>query len=91
MNVTGAMQMPDEVELDDLSGGKNGTPGGGGGRRKVSALPLSEVVTDPSASPSPRDLVKKTLHQVMRPRTWASSDLCQCRFIYVKPNNSTNH
>ena len=82
MNVTGAMQMPDEVELDDLSGGggKNGTPGGGG-RRKVSALPLSEVVADPSASPSPRDLVKKTLHQVMRPRTCASSDLCQCRFI----------
>ena len=66
MNVTAAMQMPDEVELDNLSGGKNGTPGGG--RRKVSALPLTEVVSsasgDPSASPSPRDLVKKTLHQV---------------------------
>ena len=63
------MQMPDEVELDDLSGGKNGTPGGGG-RRKVSALQLTEVVSageDRSASPSPRDLVKKTLHQVMLP------------------------
>ena len=61
------MQMPDEVELDDLSGGKNGSPGGGG-RRKVSALQLTEVVSageDRSASPSPRDLVKKTLHQVM--------------------------
>ena len=70
MNVTGAMQMPDEIELDNLSGGKNGTPGGGGGaRRKVSGLPLTEVVSaggDPRASPSPRDLVKKTLHQVMR-------------------------
>ena len=49
----------DGVELDELSGGKNGV-------RKVSALQLSEVVSagDPSASPSPRDLVKKTLHQV---------------------------
>ena len=49
----------DGVELDELSGGKNGV-------RKVSALQLSEVVStgDPGASPSPRDLVKKTLHQV---------------------------
>ena len=55
-----ATQMSDDgVELDELSGGKNGV-------RKVSALQLSEVVSagDPSASPSPRDLVKKTLHQV---------------------------
>ena len=56
-----ATQMSDDgVELDELSGGKNGV-------RKVSALQLSEVVSagDPSASPSPRDLVKKTLHQVL--------------------------
>ena len=55
-----ATQMSDDgVELDELSGGQNGV-------RKVSALQLSEVVSagDPSASPSPRDLVKKTLHQV---------------------------
>ena len=56
-----ATQMSDDgVELDELSGGQNGV-------RKVSALQLSEVVSagDPSASPSPRDLVKKTLHQVL--------------------------
>ena len=52
-------QMPDDVELDNLSGG-----GSGGGRKRSAAL-LSEVVGgDRNVSPTPSDFVKKSLHQV---------------------------